>query len=115
MIETIVGGLFVAAVSGLSFLAYKHPKGYSKIGSVTYLFISVCFLIYVVWVFGYQQGFYDGKLAETASAKPEYPVEPFPWLVLAILIILAYLKLLQNLPRILEIDYEKEKGEGDEE
>ena len=115
MIETIVGGLIIAAVSGLSFIAYKHPKGYSKIGSVTYLFISASFLIYVVWVAGYQKGFYDGIQAKDAFAKPEFPIEPFPWLVIAVFIILAYLMLLQNLPSILEMDHKKEKSEGDEE
>ena len=31
MIETIISGLALAVVSGLTFVAYKHPDGYKRI------------------------------------------------------------------------------------
>ena len=40
MINTLIGGLIVAAVSGLAVVAYKHPKGYEKILIASFFFIG---------------------------------------------------------------------------
>jgi hypothetical protein len=40
MRDTLVGGLILAFISGLTFLAYKHPKGYRK---VAYVLSTVAF------------------------------------------------------------------------
>jgi len=110
-LETIVCGLVLAAVSALSIIAYKHPRGYRKIEPVIVFGISIIYLVYIIWVLGYVQGFYAGKSIEGEFASPDYPIDPFPWLLIIVLIIQAYLIFLKKLPDILEINKDEEKKE----
>ena len=52
MIETIVSGLVLAVLSGLTFLAYKHPDGFRRIGLVLVLPAVLLPLLYIVWELG---------------------------------------------------------------
>jgi DMSO reductase anchor subunit len=51
MIETIVGGLILAVVSGLTFLAYKHNDGFRKILSVLAIPAVLLPLFYITFQF----------------------------------------------------------------
>lgn len=91
MIETIVGGLVLAAISGLAWLAYKHPRGYRTIKSS--LEVIVGFV--VAWLSGYFAGFIEGHDSESGDM-------PFSLLSIAAvyLAIMAYLIFLALLPRL---------------
>ena len=41
MKETLIPALILAAISGLTWVAYKHPKGYEKIMFALYVFIGL--------------------------------------------------------------------------
>lgn len=44
-----LGGLALAALSGLTFLAYKHPKAFEKLFKAIMLLIIVTFLMAISW------------------------------------------------------------------
>lgn len=61
MLQAIISGLILAAVSGLTFLAYKHPKGYGRIYPIL-LWVSIaCCVGIVTYILGYNIGLSDGQ------------------------------------------------------
>lgn len=54
MLETIISGLILAAVSGITFLAYKHPDVYKTMGlsSITFNLGVLVFAVMNAWNFG---------------------------------------------------------------
>lgn len=55
-IEILIYSLIVTAVSGLTFVAYRHPNGYKKIYSAIIPFIAVSLIIYFAWNLGMMYG-----------------------------------------------------------
>ena len=106
----VVCGLLLAAVSGLTFIAYKHPKGYDKISPFIFLANAVLFLMYLAWTIGYQSGFYEGQ---KANGTLEYPI-PFHWLLILMIANAGYLSFLSYLPSILEIDKDDNDTQANE-
>jgi hypothetical protein len=49
MLESIVGGLLLALISGLTFIAYRHPRGYRRILSVLLPLLLMLALGDVAW------------------------------------------------------------------
>jgi hypothetical protein len=74
MIETIVSGLILAMLSGLTFLAYKHPDGFRRIGLILALPTVLLPFCYIVWQLG---SIYSGirllgeKVSQTSGDKVE--------------------------------------------
>ena len=94
MIEAIVSGLVVAAVSGLTFLSYKHHDGYKIISDG----LKKLYWYVLIGVFCYHIGFTKGKYAD------EGQIEAFSiWWALGsligLLIFLGFLDLLPELTR----------------
>lgn len=52
MIETIISGIVLAAISGLTFIAYKHPKGYFRIHIPLTTIIGSTMMCILFWNFG---------------------------------------------------------------
>lgn len=69
MMDEAVGGLIVAAATGLAFIAYKHPKGYGRI----YYALSWAFVVGGFSVFGWSLAIgAAARAAETAGSEAKY-------------------------------------------
>ncbi|MCJ7778423.1 MAG: hypothetical protein MUP16_08935 [Sedimentisphaerales bacterium] len=69
MIEAIVSGLVLAVLSGLTFLAYKHPDGFRRIGLVLAFPAVLLPLFYICMELGYIHGGIRLLGEEAASAS----------------------------------------------
>jgi len=59
MLESIVSGLFVAAISGLAFLGYKHPDGYKQISKPLKYACWAAFIAANIYAAGFSAGKYS--------------------------------------------------------
>jgi len=89
MIEAVVSGLLVAAVSGLAFLSYKHHEGYQIVAKP---------LKYMAWAIliaanSFSMGFTSGKYSKTGE-------EPFSlgWVTIGFVVFWIFIGLLDFLP-----------------
>jgi ABC-type polysaccharide/polyol phosphate export permease len=118
MRDTIISAMVMAAISGLTFIAYKHPKGYTRI----YFPVMICgiavFLLYATFCVGYIHGFSDSsigylKLNPPAIHSPVSEIgSPTIWDFLIPVLFVGYLTFLQVLPSILDLptkDDDKDK------
>jgi hypothetical protein len=108
MLETLITGLALAAVSCVTYLAYKHPSAYRKIYWPLTTLICVILLVNSIWTFGVQSAY--------TQLTPLIEVSKFPqmdeamnrimyrfWVVLAACTGATwYLVLLKYLPKLLE-------------
>ncbi len=70
MLESIVTGLVLAAVSGLAFLAYKHHDGYMQVSKLLTRLTWSAFLLMAGYWMGYSVG-------QTSVEYPDIPhLEP---------------------------------------
>ncbi|WP_077444396.1 hypothetical protein [Rhodanobacter sp. C05] len=93
MLESIVSGLIVAAISGLAFLGYKHPEGYKQISKP---------LKYVCWAVliaanVYAMGFTAGKYSDGKDMSFS-----LGWVTLGFMAFWIFLGFLELLPIILK-------------
>lgn len=115
--QTIIGSLAVAAITGLTVVAYRHPDGYRRI------YVSLLFVLGGAWAawFMYGLGFTFGfsKAAlETMKLNPgtviKTPSQESPsfWIYMAPAILYAYLSFLRLLPHVLRLGApDAEEGE----
>lgn len=117
MVETLVISLILAALSGLTFVAYKHPRGYRRIS----IPLGVVVLMLAIWVLSLTSGatvssigslkedldhFPDRTLkSEEFSINSLYQCRNRMIVVLMVTVAtLGYLYFLSCLPRILECE-----------
>ena len=114
-IETLIYSLIVAAVTGLTFIAYKHPNGYKKIfWNITPLATMVLLMI-LAWNFGQLHSsirITGEKLIEDSDAKIEdasFTItsmnDSLDNILIAVVVglfVIGYLFFLYKLPTILE-------------
>jgi hypothetical protein len=118
MRDTIISAIVMAAISGLTFIAYKHPKGYARMYLPVMLSGMAVFLLYATYSIGFLYGFSAASIAymklnppplhfpETESGSPTF------WMLLLPVIFVGYLSFLLALPFILDLpkkDKEKVK------
>lgn len=116
MLETITAGLVVALVTGVTFVAYKHPRSYRKFYdplSITVLAILAGRIIYGI---GFGNGFNSAVFAVRDLNKgvfvntPPYPSESFFVAFVLPILILLYLRFLLFLPSILDLEKDETKS-----
>lgn len=107
MIETIAPSLVIAAISGISFLAYKHPRAYQK------LFIPICYaqlaivVGLVIWdaaittAFSYLLPHFKNDEVKLASETVERLSLPIEWVLLGSFSLYLFLLFLLNLPKLI--------------
>jgi hypothetical protein len=109
MLNTIAASLILAAITGLTFLAYKHPKAYSRIAL---FFLFPLIVLAMVFMFGFDLGMMSGydaatpfmdvyKRLEALSASSSNRLMT-PRNALLVFLCGAYLSFLLALPFILE-------------
>ena len=109
LVETIIGGAILAALSGLAFIAYRHPAGYRFMYTPLFWGAWGVWLLCRAYRWGLSSGFY-GALGEVRTLNPtavlQIPsLESEPWLFgLAPLAFIFYLGFLRLLPFITGIE-----------
>jgi FtsH-binding integral membrane protein len=68
MLQTIISGLILAAVSGLAFLAYKHPKEYKKLSTILIWATFGIIMLFDVFMCGYITGVFCGSIEDNHSS-----------------------------------------------
>lgn len=127
MLQTLVASLIVAAVSSLTFVAYKHPQGFARMFPALLAGTGTIGLVYLIW-----QVLIIWSSAEIidhlARTLPESPLESIQqhahklaasvrssFICLAVLGgTWGYLFLLQRLPDILEHGFGESPARTDE-
>jgi uncharacterized membrane protein (DUF485 family) len=97
----ILSPIIVAICSGLAFLAYKHPRGFSKISVVLNILIALVYLLYLCWMLGFQYGFYSSN--ELKNYQSGLPIG-YGHAFLIYVIAAIYLWILTLLPKIISVD-----------
>ena len=109
--------LLVAAVSGLAYLAVKHPTIYQRLFGKVYLLSGVVFLVLVVWSGAISWAhttllpFISPEKSALATAAIESISLSVPWLLLFNLLVVAYLFFLAWLSRQVEQDKQANERE----
>lgn len=137
MVETIISALVVAAISGITFLAYRHPKSYPTI----YIALLVTSFFVLTFVFSWNMSNSNSRSAISAvllqSDENEKPIDSVTrlenlslesdlrdvlnrekfqdWVWIVIIGFMAYIGLLKSLPLLIgEDDDDQEKQPKDD-
>jgi branched-subunit amino acid ABC-type transport system permease component len=98
-IIAVASGLILAAVSGLVFLAYKHPDGYETLAIILIFLIVVVCALSSFYLFGYFN-------ACEASGNTNYNPDWLLWDWGTTFALILFLILLMKLPLITKTDEE---------
>ncbi|WEN13871.1 hypothetical protein PY254_11520 [Rhodanobacter sp. AS-Z3] len=115
MIETIASGLVLAMVSGLTFIAYKHPAGFGRLffpiaNVISSVAIGLCARALLEIAFAASIISHLAKdfptrpmsdIAQNASTVVD-SLKSFGFVVTIYLVVMAYLFFLRQLPKILD-------------
>lgn len=113
---TVIAALITGAISGITFLAYKHPKAYDKLAAPVAVLLA-CFLGFgLIWNASNTSARYKvsgalGYIGE-ADKKAEAAIDEDAWSSQLLLIIfggVAYLVFLATLPLLKKLDDEPDK------
>jgi MFS superfamily sulfate permease-like transporter len=104
--QTIIGGLAVAAITGLSVIAYRHPAAYARIYRPLVCVLVGTWAIWFIYGLGYSSGFSDAVLTTmklNSGGLIKTPDRDLPSLLpyMVPAIAYAYLSLLKLLPYLL--------------
>lgn len=104
--QTIIGGLAVAAITGLSVIAYRHPVSYARIYRPLVCVLVGAWAVWFIYGIGFMSGYNEAVIATmklnssaviktTDRGPPSFLVDMVP------AIVYAYLSLLKLLPHLL--------------
>lgn len=108
--EQLIIALITAAVSALTFIAYKHPSGYRKIRPYIQNSITAVFFVCLSWNLGVSTGisevqeFISPENFDEVGAIKDTLLIPFLVLILSYLIVQLYFTILFALPLILDLE-----------
>lgn len=114
MIATIVTSLAVAFITGVTFLAYKHPKAFKRLYWPLCFLITCAFLATSVWnsaisaVLSTLKDFIPASHLQTAMQKA-HELDLPAWYLLVFFASIIYIVFLLWLPNLLAEDSDKEK------
>ena len=117
--QTIIGGLAVAAITGLSVIAYRHPAAYARVYRQLVYMLFGAWAVWVIYGFGFTTGFSNAVLATmklNSGTIIKTPSRGFPsfWLSMVPAIVYAYLVFLKLLPHLLRDEaHSPEKSKDD--
>jgi hypothetical protein len=105
----LITGLVLAALSGLTFLAYRHPRAFAPVGRLlTWVSVAIymCLSMWdtgVTWAAIELRIYIDPSKMEAAQAAVEGLKVPALWLNVAFFGFLGYLVVLDLLPRLIAL------------
>jgi len=96
----------LAALSGLSFIAYHHPSGYRRVYLPLVCAVWGVWLAWIIYSFGYERGFSTAVLATMKLNSPQLVKTPSSgpamwWVFFVPAALYGYLSFLLYLPSIL--------------
>jgi hypothetical protein len=111
-VEQLVAGIGVAAISGITFLAYKHPDAYKKVFIGLFVIFASVMVGLVIWdlsnLYAHLAAIHYIKIDKLEEAKKtvrlQSPLYVIPYLGCTILGIIIYISLLSCLPALLGED-----------
>ena len=106
LMDKLITGLILAAISGITFLAYKHPKAYDKLFQPLMFSSLGLFIALSSYWLGWSAG-------HTSTDHDAFPFS-FVWIYVGYAASYIYFKFLAMLPQILE-DKPKKKDEPHDE
>lgn len=112
MWDNVVGGLIVATVTSLTYVAYKHPRGYRRLSTVLLvaLFIASlaigCFQVGVVVTGRALAEYYKPSEIAAVNAVIKGLQGPI-WIAVALWASFAWLNFLRWLPELLDLNEEQ--------
>jgi hypothetical protein len=109
ILERTISALLVASVSGVTFLAYKHPKSYARI----YWFLMPLSTVIFASAIAHNVGFFEAKVLmldfvaqpidwQRVNAALDGKTVSFDWMIYGQVAVWIYLTVLFHLPRILK-------------
>lgn len=105
MVETIASGLIITSITGITFVAYKHPDAYKKINNILFLVNSGIAILVALWntiviFLTYQiiSEFKDFEITEIIKQKGESFLISFLKAYIIIVGVYGYLLLLSLFP-----------------
>lgn len=115
MLEIVVSGLLIAAVSAIVFVAYRHPSAFVRLYTSLKFPFGAAGLVFFGWMLGDTQGraTVDGSLLQaipnndTARQAVRVVLQdtpPYGWMLLGLLALWAFLEALAALPRLGIVD-----------
>jgi hypothetical protein len=107
--EHAFGALAVAAIGGITFIAYRHPNAYR----IIFIVLIVCYIAATVAMTAWNEGSYHtyralldyiegDNIAKAKAVRENYQIPN--WIILSSIGVYAYLCFLYFLPNILDAD-----------
>jgi|AntDeeMinimDraft_5_1070356.scaffolds.fasta_scaffold03235_3 multisubunit Na+/H+ antiporter MnhB subunit len=113
MIETIVAGLILALVSGITILAFKYKKVFDKVFEKFLIIIGCIFIVLFIWNIAIEYSFSEiykyienGKTELAKESLPYFPLRT-TYLGIIFIVIQIYLSGLKYLTNLIKEDDEK--------
>jgi hypothetical protein len=106
--ETIFPGIIPLFITGLAFVAYKHPKGYKTIFYVLLSISLITFVALISYNYGISTAIWNiPTLSNEEGYKNIYETlkqkeVSYSWLIIIFILFTAYLFILYHLHRILK-------------
>ena len=119
MLETVSASLIVAAVTGLTIVAYKHPSAYRKIGKFLLWVVNIVFGVGTVWdtAVGLSYALLSRFIIPEQRAQAEAALNliNIRWWLFALIIVAInlYLFFLLLLPVLFEQEYRDKRTQKD--
>jgi len=107
MLEALAGGLLVAALSGLTLVAYRHPHTYARWAKVLSTVAVALVVVVLVWntaaleTISAVAPYFDRQRVRDAYEAGKKVGVPLGWLSLRAFAFLGYLLFLLQLPKLL--------------
>jgi hypothetical protein len=104
--QTIIGGLAVAAITGLSAIAYRHPAAYARIYTPLVCVFVGAWVVWFIYGMAFASGFSSAVLA-TMKLNPDTVIETPSrgtlsfWSYMVPAVVYAYISFLKLLPYLL--------------
>ena len=111
--------LIIAALTGISFIAYKHPKAYEKLYPKILVVGGATFLALFAWhisrleTYGDLLPFLETGRSDEIKAVIDSKAFLHWWVIVSFLVCYFYLMFLAVLPGLLEQDDKREKESDD--
>ena len=111
MVETIIAGLILALVSGITILAFKYKNVFDKIFDKFLIIIACIFIVLFIWNIAIEYSFseiykyIDKEKTELAEESlPKFPLRTV-YLGIILVVIQIYLNALKYLTNLIEDDH----------
>lgn len=107
--QSFIVGLLLAAVSGITVLAFRHPRGFARLFPYLLAAVTIVFLGFTIWHIAVEMTWrtvdqYVGEdMIATAEGRKSELILPYGWIVLWYLALVGFLWIDLKLPPFLQV------------